>query len=169
MIRKFAVSLLASCALMSTLASKHDPLLVWNASASVPIGLYAVRPLDVLVVTDLVVARPPAPLGSWLAERGYLPQGAPLIKRVAGLPGQKICREGASVTIDGIAMAEARERDYAGRPLPQWRGCFVLRPGEIFLLNWDAPGSLDGRYFGAFPVSAVIGRAAPLWTSDDAQ
>lgn len=166
---KILTLMLLSCGVLAFTSFVHrEPLVVWNASASVPVGLYAVQPIGDLTVTDLVVARPPAPLGSWLAERGYLPKGAPLIKRVAGLPGQKICREGASVTIDGIAMAEAQERDYAGRPLPQWRGCFVLRPGEIFLLNWDAPASLDGRYFGAFPVSAVIGRAAPLWTSDDA-
>lgn len=169
MIRTFSVSLLASCALMSTLAIKRDPLLVWNASASAPIGLYAVQPLGKLVVTDLVVARPPESLASWLAERGYLPKDAPLIKRVAGLEGQKICRDGFSVTIDGIVMAEAQERDHVGRTLAQWRGCFTLRPGQIFLLNWGAPASLDGRYFGALPVSAVIGRAAPLWMMEDAQ
>lgn len=169
MIRTLSGSLLTSCALMSTLAMKHDPLLIWNASASAPIGLYAVQPPGKLVVTDLVVARPPEALASWLAERGYLPKGASLIKRVAGLPRQKICRDGSALTIDGIPMAEALERDHAGRPLPQWRGCLVLRPREIFLLNWDAPASLDGRYFGAFPVSSVIGRAAPLWTVENAQ
>lgn len=169
MIRTFSVTLLASCALISTLAMKHDPLLIWNASASAPTGLYAVRPLGKLDVTDLVVARPPESLASWLAKRGYLPKGATLIKRVAGLPGQKICRDEYSLTIDGIPMAETQKRDHAGRPLPQWRGCFVLRPGEIFLLNWDTPASLDGRYFGAFPVSSIIGRAAPLWTVEDAQ
>jgi conjugative transfer signal peptidase TraF len=169
MIQTLSVTLLASSALISTLAMKHDPLLIWNASASAPIGLYAVQPPGKLGVTDLVVARPPESLTSWLAERGYLPKGATLIKRVAGLPGQKICRDGFALTIDGIPMAEALERDHAGRPLPQWRGCFVLHPGEIFLLNWDAPASLDGRYFGALPVSAVIGRAAPLWTVEDAQ
>jgi conjugative transfer signal peptidase TraF len=169
MIRIFSVSFLATCALLSTAGIKHDPLLVWNASASVPIGLYAVRPIGDLAVTDLVVARPPEPLASWLAERGYLPKGAPLIKRVAGLHGQKICREGLSVTVDGIVMTEARECDHASRPLPQWRGCFVLRPGEIFLLNWDEPASLDGRYFGAFPIEGLIGRATPLWTAEVAQ
>lgn len=169
MIRIFAVSLLSCVALASTSVVDSAPLLVWNASASVPTGLYAVRPAGDLAVTDLVVAQPPNPLASWLAQRGYLSKGALLIKRVAGLPGQKICRDGFTLTIDGLSMAEAQERDHLGRPLPQWRGCFVLLPGEIFLLNWDAPASLDGRYFGAFPISSVIGRAAPLWTTEDAQ
>jgi type IV secretory pathway protease TraF len=50
------------------------PKLIWNASASVPIGLYTVRPAGVLHVTELVVIRPPEPLSSFLADRGYFAQ-----------------------------------------------------------------------------------------------
>ncbi len=167
MMKTLALTLLACGAIASTSFVHREPLFVWNASASVPIGLYAVHPIGALTVTDLVVARPREPLAEWLDERRYLPMGAPLIKRVAGLPGQKICRDGLDVSVDGIAMAQARESDHLGRPLPVWRGCFVLLPGEIFLLNWDEPASLDGRYFGTFPIAAVVGRAAPLWTRED--
>jgi type IV secretory pathway protease TraF len=31
-------------------------------------------------------------------------------------------------------------------------------------MNWNEPASLDGRYFGPLPRSAIVGRAAPLWT-----
>lgn len=48
----------------SIFASGREPLLVWNASASAPIGLYAVRPLGALAITDLIGARPPKPLAS---------------------------------------------------------------------------------------------------------
>jgi len=165
---KILTLMLLSCGALALTSFVHrEPLVVWNASASVPVGLYAVRPIGDLTVTDLVVARPPESLADWLAERSYLPKGAPLLKRVVGLPGQKICRDGLSVTVDGVIVAEARERDHAGRPLPVWRGCFVLLPGEVFLLNWDESASLDGRYFGAFPIQAIIGRAAPLWTRED--
>ncbi len=162
-----ALTLLSCGALASISFTHREPLFVWNASASVPIGLYAVRPIGELTVTDLVVAHPPQPLAKWLDERRYLPMGAPLIKRVVGLPGQKICRDGLDVSVDGIVMAQARERDHMGRPLPAWRGCFPLLPGQIFLLNWDEPASLDGRYFGALTIEAVVGRAVPLWTSED--
>jgi len=161
------LTLLSCGAIASTFSAARQPWLVWNASASVPIGLYAVRPIGVLTVTDLVVVRPPEPLATWLDERRYLSKGAPLIKRVAGLPGQKICRDGLAVSVDGIVMTQAREQDHAGRPLPVWKGCFTLLFGEVFLLNWDEPASLDGRYFGAFPIEVVVGRAAPLWTRED--
>ena len=41
------------------LAVDVSPLFIWNASASVPIGLYAVRPANQLQINDLVVVRPP--------------------------------------------------------------------------------------------------------------
>lgn len=162
-----ALTLLSCAALTSTSYFRLKPLFIWNVSASAPVGLYVVRPIGKLTVTDLVVARPPEPLGDWLARSGYLPRGVPLIKRVAGLPGQEICREGLTISVDGIAMAEAREKDHAGRLLPVWRGCFVLRPGEVFLLNWEEPASLDGRYFRAFPIERLVGHAVPLWTKED--
>ena len=46
------------------------PRLIWNASASVPIGLYAVHPAGALRVTELVVVRPPETLASFLDEIG---------------------------------------------------------------------------------------------------
>jgi conjugative transfer signal peptidase TraF len=160
--RTLALAFVAVCAIASTFAERPVPLLVWNASAA-PIGLYAVRPLGALAIADLVVARPPEPLADWLAARGYLPKGALLIKRVAALPGQKVCRANLTISVDGSVVAEAN-RDHAGRDLPRWSGCFTLRPGDVFLLNWDHPASLDGRYFGALPVDAVIGRAQQIWT-----
>jgi conjugative transfer signal peptidase TraF len=166
MLKILALTLVSSGALTSTLLAHVEPALIWNASASVPIGLYAVRPIGALTVADLVVARPPETVASWLHQRRYLPSGAPLIKRVAGLPGDKICRDGLTVSVDGIVLAQARERDHLGRPLPAWQGCFLLHPDQIFLLNSDEPASLDGRYFGASPLQAVIGSAVPLWTRE---
>ena len=40
------------------------PRLIWNASASVPIGLYAVRPTGALHVDELLVVTPPEPLAT---------------------------------------------------------------------------------------------------------
>ena len=141
--------------------------LVWNASASTPIGLYAVHPAGRLSVTDLVVVRAPEPLATFLAEGGYLPREVPLMKRVAALPGQRICRDGHTVSVDGTAMAEARTHDRFGRPLPVWQSCRLIAEGEVFLLNRQVSDSLDGRYFGPLSASSVIGRAVPLWTHED--
>jgi type IV secretory pathway protease TraF len=47
--------------------TKPAPRLLWNASASVPIGLYNVEPVAQLAVTNLVVAMPPSSLATFLA------------------------------------------------------------------------------------------------------
>jgi len=157
----------AAVMVMSTIGARPTPRFVWNASESVPIGLYHVRPAGKLIVTDLVVAVPPKPLADLLAEAGYLPRGVPLIKRILALAGQTVCRSGPHISIDGTEMGAARERDRRGRALPIWQGCRVVAVGEVFLMNWDEPASLDGRYFGPIPVSSVVGRAEPVWTIEE--
>ena len=147
--------------------SHPSPKLIWNASASVPIGLYVVQPARALHVTELVVVRPPEPLASFLAHRGYLPKGVPLLKRVLALPGQSVCRSGRTVTVDGIAMGDALDWDRRGRSLPVWHGCRTITEGEVFLMNWQSEDSLDSRYFGPLPTAAIVGRAEPLWTDEE--
>lgn len=142
-----------------------DPLprVIWNASASAPIGLYRIDPDSDPPTGALVAVTPPRWLARWLSTRGYLPEGVPLLKHVAAKAGQRVCRIGAVVSVDARPFAAARARDSRGRPLPVWHGCRTLRAGELLLLNPAVPDSLDGRYFGPLPVSAVIGRATPLF------
>jgi conjugative transfer signal peptidase TraF len=156
---------MAVAAIGTTMSSAMTPRFVWNASASVPIGLYKVHPAHHLTLTALAVAYPPEPLAAWLEERGYLPRGVPLIKPILALDGETVCRAGPLITVDGRASGVAHEKDRSGRPLPFWQGCRVIGHGEIFLMNPHAPSSLDGRYFGPLPITSIAGIAAPLWTS----
>ncbi len=139
------------------------PRLLWNASASVPIGLYAVHPAGRLRAGELLVVRPLAALAQFMAARRYLALGVPLIKHVAALPGQIVCRSGLTITVNGIAEAQALDRDARDRQLPIWQGCSAVRTGEVFLMNAGVPDSFDGRYFGPVPDSTIIGSATPLW------
>lgn len=141
-----------------------SPRLIWNASASVPVGLYAVHPIGRIQIGDLVAVQPPEVLAAFLAARGYLPSGVPLLKHVMALPGAEVCRIGSRITVNGTPLGMARARDRMGRDLPVWRGCRALAAGEVFLMNPDAPDSLDGRYFGPLPVTSITARLSPLWT-----
>ncbi len=148
-----------------------DPLprVVWNASASAPIGLYRIEPLHdppLGALGALVAVTPPPALARWLAERGYLGERVPLLKHVAARPGQIVCRIDAVVSVDGRPVVVARQRDSRGRPLPVWQGCRTLRAGELLMLNPDHADSMDGRYFGPLPASSVLGRAIPILTRD---
>lgn len=165
--RRGAIWAAAAIALLAVPAVFDLPTrLVWNVSASVPTGLYAVRPTAPLRVGVLAAVMPPEPLASWMVEGGYLGRDVPLIKRVEALPGTRVCRYGNVVTVAGQARAIARDRDRRGLPLPRWSGCIVVAEGQLFLLNADHPGSLDGRYFGPLPRSTVLGRATPLFVDE---
>jgi conjugative transfer signal peptidase TraF len=140
-----------------------EPRFIWNETASVPVGLYRLEPDPAPHVGDIVAVRLPAPLAELLSDRGYLPAGVPLLKPVAATAGQRVCRSGPHLTIDGNTAGEARDRDHRGRPLPAWQGCRTLSAGQVFVMNPAVPTSLDGRYFGPLSAGTVIGRAVPVW------
>ncbi|QPI74382.1 conjugative transfer signal peptidase TraF [Sphingobium sp. Cam5-1] len=150
-------------ALGLTIAQPPLPRLVWNASASAPIGLYAVSPGTAPGRGDMVIAWPPAAARQLAAHRRYLPANVPLVKRVVAVAGDTICGTDRTVTVNGRPVALRRAADAAGRPLPAWQGCIRLAPGMVFLLMAETPDSFDGRYFGPTSARDVIGRAIPLW------
>ncbi len=139
------------------------PRLIWNPSASAPVGLWRIRPGAAVVVGDMALAETPAAVRRMAAERRYLPLNVPLLKRVAAADGDVVCALGPWLFVNGQRVATRREGDRQGRPLPWWRGCRALGPDAVLLLM-DAPDSFDGRYFGPVPRTSVIGRATPLWT-----
>ncbi|WP_084355801.1 S26 family signal peptidase [Novosphingobium lentum] len=164
--RKSCIALmLAACGAIAVTAVSHpSPRFIWNASASAPIGLYSVSPIDQPTTGQLVAISPPPHWARWMAERHYLPVGVPLLKHAAALPGQLVCRAGRAVSVDGGVIAFALSRDRLGRPLPDWQGCHQLRNDEIFAVNAAVPDSFDGRYFGPLPARSVIGAASPIYT-----
>lgn len=161
------LSTFAAVALLLSTLGEASPRYIWNASNSVPIGLYRIQPTGPLTVTELIAVRPPDMLAVFLDLNGYLPVGVPMLKRVLALPGQTVCRIGLLIAVDGIEIGQARERDGRNRPLPIWQGCRVLGQDQLFLMNWQSEDSLDSRYFGPLPMSAVIGQAVPLWTAEE--
>lgn len=140
-----------------------SPWLVWNASASVPRGLY-LRDSQGFARGDLVLARLPDEVRGFAATRGYLPEDVPLVKRVAALQGDTVCVIANDIFVNGKDVARRRGRDGQGRPMPESQGCERLGTNDVFLLMQDVPESFDGRYFGPIDRALVIGRLEPLWT-----
>lgn len=141
------------------------PRLIWNASASAPIGLYRLQVGNQVACGDMVAIMPPRDLAQQMAKRRYLANGVPMLKCIAALSGQTVCRHGENVSIDAVPVAVAHPRDRSGRPLPVWRGCRLIPPHSLFVIN-AASDSFDSRYFGPIPDAGLIGRAQPLFTRD---
>ena len=163
---RLAVMLGGYCAIAAIVVPafvRPTPRFVWNASASVPVGLYRAQPAHGVRPGDLVAALPPDATARLMAARGYLPLGLPMLKHVGAVSGQRVCRAGARISIDGRPVAEARTLDHARRLLPVWSGCRTLRADEVFLVNPASADSFDGRYFGPVPVRSITLVLTPFW------
>ncbi|HYC95367.1 MAG TPA: S26 family signal peptidase [Sphingomicrobium sp.] len=163
--RRLKLTVLIGAAAVPLLASITWPppvLLLWNASASAPIGLYRVHREGPPRRGDTVVAWTPAPARSLASRRRYLPANVPLVKRVAAAGGDRVCAGGKEVSINGRLVAMRQQSDPAGRRMPWWVGCRALQRNE-YLLLMDSPASFDGRYFGLTRGSEILGIAELLW------
>jgi conjugative transfer signal peptidase TraF len=161
--RRVAIAGIGISLLGLTIAFPPAPRLVWNASASAPIGLYAVTPGVPVDAGDMVIARVPDPWRMLAAQRRYIPANVPLVKRVAAVAGDEVCALGREVFINGKWAVERRLADARGRSMPSWSGCARLRGRQLFLLMADSPASFDGRYFGVTEGRLVVGKARLLW------
>ncbi|TWG95946.1 Type IV secretory pathway, protease TraF, partial [Mesorhizobium sp. J18] len=83
-----------------TALTKPSPWLVWNASASAPVGLYRVG-FATAARGDLVLVRPPQAVAYLADQRGYLARNVPLVKRLAALRGEHVCAFNEAIIIGG--------------------------------------------------------------------
>ena len=139
--------------------------LVYNPSASAPIGYYWVTEFDAnssLEVGSFVIIPTPIEYRLMAAKRHYLPINVPLLKKVTAISGDEICRQHQTIFINGKPIAEALIADKSGRKLPSWSGCVILKSDEFFVLM-NAKDSFDGRYFGALNTKDIIGIASIIF------
>src|SRR5687767_5720319 len=85
-----------------------------------------------------------------------------LIKRVIGLPGEKIKVAGGNVSINGRKLTEAYakhdERELRDSPIET-----RIRDDEYFVLGDNRPDSHDSRSFGPIPASSIKGKVVVRW------
>jgi conjugative transfer signal peptidase TraF len=166
-LNKFKIML---CVLAGTVAAvapavwRPDVRLVYNASASAPLGWYLIRPATTPTVGDYVLATLPTAAALLAAQRGYLPVGVPILKQVGAVAGQHVCVTSGALLVDGTLFGRLRPSDSRGRPLTGWPQCRRLAKGELMLLSTTNPASFDSRYFGPIFASAVRGKAVLIWT-----
>jgi len=136
------------------LAPEGPAMALINESPSVPRGVYVRAGGAAVARGDMVALPQPAGVRGYLAGLG-MPPDVRLLKRVAAVEHDPVCRTGDRLIVAGRSVA-VRSRDGRGTPLPGWRGCRRLSAGEVFLLG-DTSGSFDSRYFGPVRVSDLDG------------
>ena len=99
--------------------------LVWNASESVPIGLYYITNSHPSR-GDLVLSHLPKWARIIADDRHYLPSNTPVLKRISALAGDRVCQFGRSTFVNKIEVATAHFADDQLRKMPHWGRCQPL-------------------------------------------
>ena len=136
------------------------PFVIWNASESVPLGMYFVSKHQP-VLGKIAVIKPSEWVQIYTSSRGYLPQNVWLLKPVFAAHPSIICRFGRYIFVDGKLVAKSRIHDQEHRLLLAWKGCKALKPEEVFVLA-KPRASFDSRYFGPVKREQIVGTAISL-------
>lgn len=91
------------------------------------------------------------------------------MKRVVGLPGERLTIEGGDVVVDGRTLAEP----YAEGPTRCTAGedCDVRIPaGHVYVLGDNRGNSRDSRVVGPVPTEGIAGRVDyVVWPPEEAR
>jgi signal peptidase I len=80
-------------------------------------------------------------------------EGFEVVKRVVGLPGERLRLAGGRLEVDGVEVAEPYLAGSAGGDLE-----LRLGDGQYLVLGDHRAASTDGRDFGPVPAEALAGR-----------
>ena len=161
--------LLGTLLLIAGWLSHQDVLpvgITWIRSPSLPIGLYWHTRATVPPRRGDEACfryRPP----QWAIERQYLPENSLLCKRVLGLPGDRLVRNGDSLTVCHLAACEDVGRivsfDSRGRPVTPAVLPAIIPEGTVYLGVPEHPRSFDSRYLGLVQIAQLLRTIHPVW------
>lgn len=138
-----------------------QPLIIYNATDSLPHGIYRVIKQQNYKRGDLIVFPVPERVRSFVIERGWLKPDSYLIKPVAAKTGDNMRITSRQVFINGISFGATKKQDRRGLPLPSLVFNDTLSPGKIAVLQ-RSDDSFDSRYFGPIDKKDIIGKAVPI-------
>ncbi len=83
------------------------------------------------------------------------------IKRIIGLPGDRVLIQDETVSVNGIPLSEpyisARTTTWENGAIKEGEP-LVVPKNELFVLGDNRPRSSDSREFGSIPISSLIGQ-----------
>lgn len=142
---------------------------------AVDMGAYGLR----IPFTDVVVLPRDTPQRGDIAVFKSPRDGVRLIKRVVAVGGDRVALEDGHLSINGKPLAEsgAPDRERFGDHLAQLNldagggpdiDALLIPQGQVLVVGDHRGNSLDGRFFGLVPASALYARAVGVfWRRDE--
>jgi signal peptidase I len=101
------------------------------------------------------------------------------VKRIIGLPGERVQIRGRDILVDGRSLTIGTDRELVdeGDALRHWQVTWpaqdpsvpdvdlTVPAGEVYVLGDNRGHSIDSRRFGTVPLSDVVGRVRQVWFS----
>lgn len=87
------------------------------------------------------------------------PAKTKLIKRVVGLPGEKVEVKNTHLFINGLPLVEPYQPQFGEAPYSEI-ATLTLKDDEYFLAGDNRPGSSDSRLWGSVTRSDILGRVS---------
>jgi len=138
------------------------PRFILNSSSSLPRGLYVRAEKQAITSGSLILFSAPTNARSYVYGRGWLPEGWPLMKTVAGLPGDIYCITDEQIVVNHRSFGPVFRKDREGRDLPALRGCHTVEEGSVLPLTAASPTTFDGRYFGTISRASILAVLEPF-------
>ncbi len=137
------------------------PRIFYNGTDSMPKGFYWIA-YKKAIKGDRVLVRLSPYWRRYMDRHAILPFHVPLLKKLAAVGPDQVCRIGETLFINGQARIVRKRQTLSNHNLPVWQGCRLLLATEVLLLS-DQEMSFDSWYFGPVSLSNIMGVAVPLW------
>ena len=133
-----------------------------QVTLSMPEGYYLTYSTQDITRDDNVLFKPNERIQQFIVDHGWLPKGVPLLKRIVGIPGDKLCIKQQKVSINNKTIAIITDKDSKGNLLPVFQFCGVIARNQYFVQGIANDHSFDSRYYGLILGNQIISKAIKL-------
>lgn len=169
--KKYPVVVLAATIFILILFMFVKDMIVINISPSIPLGIYSLKPTNMpLKHNDLVAVCLNKHEQDFALSRGYLHAGTRcngstlLLKSILAIPNDNVTLTDNQIIVnDKVYNYLTQQYDSKHRLLPSWPRGIYKNTNGYWAIGTNSINSWDSRYFGTIDRNQIIFLLKPLW------